>query len=40
MSFNLLITTPHGVGQPNNLCPETLMLPIGFMNVNFGAYET
>jgi hypothetical protein len=36
---NLVITTPHGTGHPINLCPETLTLPIGFLNVTFGAYN-
>lgn len=29
--------TPHGTGHPMNLCPDTLMLPIGFLNVTLGA---
>jgi len=37
MCFNLVICTPHGMGHPTNLCPETLTLPIGFLNVTLGA---
>jgi hypothetical protein len=35
--FMRVISTPHGIGQPMNLWPETLTLPIGFLKVTFGA---
>lgn len=34
---NLVITTPQGIGQPKNLCPEILIEPIGFLNDSLGA---
>src|SRR4051794_3640895 len=37
MCFILVICTPHGIGQPTNLWPDTLTLPIGFLNVTLGA---
>ena len=36
----LVICTPHGMGQPTNLCPDTLTLPIGFLKLTFGACDT
>jgi hypothetical protein len=33
----LVICTPHGIGHPTNLWPETLTLPMGFLKVTFGA---
>jgi hypothetical protein len=39
MCFNLVIWTPHGMGHPTNLCPETLTLPIGFLKDTLGAYR-
>jgi hypothetical protein len=32
-----VICTPQGIGQPINLCPETLTLPMGFLKETFGA---
>jgi hypothetical protein len=35
-----VITTPQGTGQPRNLWPETLTLPMpGFLNVTLGAWN-
>lgn len=33
----LVIWTPQGIGHPKNLWPDTLMLPIGFLNEILGA---
>jgi hypothetical protein len=35
--FMRVICTPQGIGQPINLCPETLTLPMGFLKDTFGA---
>ena len=40
MCLIVVIFTPHGMGQPTNLCPDTLTLPIGFLNLTFGACDT
>ena len=34
-----VMTTPHGTGAPINLCPETLMLPIGRVKSTTAAFR-